>query len=209
MLLRPAGALAAAAALAVGAAGCGGDDEGGGDTAGQPTTPAERSAPPSETAARPQPVSGGRTLLRVDARAQRALERVGIRLRPIGDATMVGERFAFPISGGELRFTPLTGRIEHRGGLRLSVAGVDLDATNLVMRPGRGVLTAEIEGRRVPLLSFDTGRPRTIPTTDTIVFPAIVTTLNGRAIPGLGDRVSSGLLDRGLRIGHLRTSAKP
>jgi hypothetical protein len=194
-------AAAGAVAIAIGAAACGGDDN------GKTTTQSRSSGQQSSTPAnRVQRVTGGETVMSFDSPSQRLLDRAGVRIEPIGEATRSGGRIVFPIAGGQLRFTPLSGRIEHRGGLRLSAGGAHVDATDLVVRPGRGVVTAMVGGHRVPLLSVKAGRPRKVPVSHAIEVPATVT-FTGRALPDAADPLVRSVLRGGVRVGTLRIAA--
>jgi hypothetical protein len=200
--LRRMTAAAGAAAIAIGAAACGGSDHSA--RAGSQSTASAGQSP--ATTNRVQKVRGGETVMSLDPRSQRLLARAGIHLAPIGAATRSGGRFVFPIAGGRLRFTPLRGRIEHRGGLRLSVARSHVDATDLVVRPGRGVLTAVVHGHRVPLLSVEPGRPRTVPVSHAIEVPATVA-FTGQGLPDTADPLVRAVLRGGVRVGTLRIAA--
>jgi hypothetical protein len=129
----------------------------------------------------------------------RTLAAAGVRIAPIGGATGTDARFTFPITGGRIDVDPLSGRIEHRGGLRIRAGGSEVTATDLVIRPARGVLTAEVSGRRVPLFSVDLRRrPDRATSTAVLAGPA---RLSADAIPGL----PSGVPD--VRIGRIVVSA--
>ncbi len=100
-------------------------------------------------------LTGGTTTLRLNATTARVLDVAGIKVSTAGAAQRVGDQLQFPITGGQLEAAPLGGRIEHAGGLRFSAHGQSVDATDLVLDPARGMVTANVEGKRVPLLSLD------------------------------------------------------
>jgi hypothetical protein len=200
--LRRMVAAAGAVAIAIGAAACGGGDDNGKTSTQSPSSGQQNSTPANRT----QRVTGGETVMSFDSQSRRLLERAGVRIEPIGEATRSGRRVVFPIAGGQLRFTPLSGRIEHRGGLRLSAGGAHVDATDLVVRPGRGVVTAMVGGHRVPLLSIEAGRPRKVPVSHAIEVPATVA-FTGRALPDAADPLVRSVLRGGVRVGTLRIAA--
>jgi hypothetical protein len=197
-------ALVAAAALAAGAAGCGSGD----DNDSNPP-PRATASPAPATGAREQ-LSGGETTLRLDATTKRVLDVAGIDISPIGDATRANGRYVFPISGGTLATSPLSGTIQHSGGLRFSAAGHSIDARKLTVDPTSGVVTAEVEGRRVPLLSLDVGDLDRVPPRGgaQMVIPATASLLGGSALSQIGDRLGVSALAKGLELGHLVVSAK-
>ncbi len=197
-------ALVAAGALAFGAAGCGSSSD---DSANASPRATASPAPASGTA---EQLSGGETTLRLDSTTQRVLDLAGVKLTPVGDATLRNGRFVFPISGGKLATSPLGGTIEHSGGLRFSAAGHSVDARDLTVDPTSGVVTAEVEGRRVPLLSLDVGNLDKVPPNGgaQVVIPASASLLGGSALRRIGDQLGVSALANGLELGHLVVSAK-
>lgn len=201
---KPVASLAAAVALAIGAAGCGGGD----DATSNP--PPRATASPAPASGSAEQLSGGETTLRLDSTTRRVLDLAGIKLSPIGDATLRNGRFVFPISGGELATSPLGGTIEHSGGLRFSAAGHGVDARDLIVDPTSDVVTAEVRGRRVPLLALDVGNLDKVPPKSgaQVVIPASASLLGGSALRQIGDRLGVSALANGLQLGHLVVSAK-
>jgi hypothetical protein len=202
--LRRSAGCAAAVAIAAGAAACGGGDGTASTSAGTPATTSK----PAETRTTPQPVDGGRTLLTIDPQARAVLDRVGIGLEPLGEATKTGSRFAFPIAAGAMQVSPLTGTIRHRGGLRLSAAGNHVDVTDLVVRPDKGVVTGQVRGRRVRLFTLRGTRTRITPVSHDVVVLARVMTPDAAAIPVIGPAISMALPDDGMTLGRLRVIAE-
>jgi len=197
-------ALLVAGALA--AAGCGGDDDESGSTAKATPTPRAGSEPAIDRQAA-RPLTGGITRLTVDADARRALGAVGIELEAIGGARLENGRYAFPISGGTLQAAPPRGRIEHEGGLRFSAAGQSVDATDFVIRPEDGVLTANVAGRRVPLLRLDLGVPKTSPSGEGVVIEARASNLGQDVVARINERLGIDVLEGGLDLGQLSVGA--
>ncbi len=131
-----------------------------------------------------------------------------MQISPLGRATGADGRFRFPVTGGTLAPDTLAGRVENAGGLRFALAGARIDATDLVVRPRKGVVTAIVAGKRVPLLSMDGGRARRVAQSGSIVIPATAATLSPAAVPGLQDRLGGASLDGGLRLGRIQVSAQ-
>lgn len=190
----------AAVTLAAGAlASCGGKSE------PVPTaTPRPTTTTPAPSAA--VTLSGGSTTLRLSATSARVLDLAGVKLTATGAAQRDGDEFAFPIEGGKLELSPLGGRIEHAGGLRISAHGQSLDATDLVLDPARAVLTAKVAGQRVPLLSLDMQPPDGLKAP--IVIPAQASVVGGAVVSLLGERLGVGVPKAGLPLGHVVVSAK-
>ena len=194
---------AASAALAFGATACGGSD----DSATADTTPApERTAVPQTPSI---DVRGGATNLRLDSRTARVLEVGGVKLTAIGDASGSVDRLRFPITGGEVSLSPPGGRIEHAGGLRFSVGGRGVDATDLVIDPAADVVTAEVAGRRVPLLALDLELPRDTPAEgQALVIPGTASLIGGSLVATLSDELGVDVLRGGLDLGRIEVSTK-
>ena len=194
----------AAAIATTGIVACGSGDKSstsqqGGSTAATPST--------SGRAPRSWTIKGGETRLRLNATTSKLLDAAGVHISPLGRATGGDGRFMFPVTGGNLTGDTLTGRVENAGGLRFAVAGARIDATDLVVRPGKGVVTAIVAGKRVPLLSMERGRVRRVPQSGSIVIPATAATLSPAAVPGLEDRLGNASFDGGLRLGRIQVSA--
>jgi hypothetical protein len=156
----------------------------------------------------PTEIVGGDTFLRLDPGLERVLDAAGVAVEPAGAAEATARGIRFPISAGSVDIDTLSGELEHEGGLRFSALGRSLQATDFVIRPGDDVLTADIEGRRLPLLSLDFGRPRVIETSDTVVLPATAGTLADDAVQELNDRLGIDAFEGGLRLGRVTSSAQ-
>ena len=191
----------AAAIATTGLVACGGGDKSTSQQGGS-------TAPPSARAPRSWTIKGGTTRLRLNATTSKLLDAAGVRISPLGRATGGDGRFMFPVTGGKVTLDTLSGRVENAGGLRFAVAGARIDATDLVVRPGKGVVTAIVAGKRVPLLSMEHGRVRRAPQSGSIVIPATAATLTPAAVPGLEDRLGNASFDGGLRLGRIQVSAE-
>ncbi len=200
---RTAAVLLAGAALTLGAAGCGGNN-----TASTDATPAATASPSSGGMA--AHLSGGETSLRLDATAKRVLDLAGVKLTAAGEATMRDGRLIFPISGGKLTTSPLGGSIEHAGGLRFTVGGQSVEATDLIVDPASKVATAEIAGRRVPLLSLEFGTPSRVPPKGgtQLEIPATASLIAPQALAQIGDKLGVSSLAKGIELGHIVVDAK-
>lgn len=124
---------------------------------------AEQRTALSEAVALPSLV-GRSTTLTVDQRALAALGAAGIRLRPVAPAQVqtssAGTRISFPVTGGSVSADPtatrrVTGEVQHAGGLTLSALGRTVTVDRLLLDADEEVLTAEVAGRRLPLLPVD------------------------------------------------------
>ena len=191
--------LIVAAALALGPAACGGDHDG---TPATPTpTPTARTGPAR--------VTGGTTTLQLDPTARRLLDLAGVTLSGIGGAQAGNGQIELPIRGGTVSLAPLSGRIEHAGGLRLSAGGRHVDATGLVLEPARDVISARVADRRVPLLSLALSGPRALPPGGApLVLSGRASAAGDQLASALGSQLAAAVLAKGLRLGTVRVSAR-
>lgn len=191
-----------AAALALGLSACGGNEDNVGDRA---TVPTPRPPPPPLTAS----LTGGLTTLKLDATTRRVLRLAGVTLRPTGDAQGSDGRLRFPITGGELELSPTGGEIAHAGGLRFSGRGRQVDATDLVVDPANNVITAAVEGKRVPLLVLDLQFPRELPPTgEEIAVRGDVRAFGSTVVAALGSALRIEDLAGGLPLGSVLIAAR-
>jgi hypothetical protein len=137
------------------------------------------------------------------------MDLAGLHLRPTGDAAGNDGRMSFPITGGRLSLNPPRGSIEHAGGLRFSVGGRHVDAADLALDPANAVVTAVVDGRRVPLLRLYPRFPRALPPDgQDIVITARVTVLGTSVVTLLGRVLGVEKLADGLPLGTMRIAAE-
>jgi hypothetical protein len=184
--------------LALGMSACGGDDDD-----GQATTPAEQ----AESIEAPTEIVGGSTVLKLDRDLLRALDAAEVEVEPVGAAEDVPGGIALPITTGELDIDTPSGVIEHAGGLEFSAFGTSVRAEDLRIRAEDGVVTADVAGERIPLLTADLGRPQVVDTSDAIVLPSEVT-IGDQAVTALNDALGVEIFVGGLRLGRLTATAE-
>lgn len=96
------------------------------------------------------------TTLAPDAAAVAAITGEGIDIAPIGPATAEPDGLAFPITGGRLSTSDLTGNVDHSGGIRLSKGGTVVDLTDFTIQIDADPdLVASVGPDRVSILSLD------------------------------------------------------
>jgi hypothetical protein len=172
------------------------------------------SAPPAQSAERhaATPLSGGKTLLKLDNDTATALSDAGVGVKATGPA--IGPAgstvFAFPIVGGEVNKEQLSGRIVHSGGLAFTAGGKRLVVQRFVINPGSGVLTAKVAGSgvRVPLLRLGaaTGGVRVAP--GLLVLRDVNARLSAQAAEALNQTFDTNLFEAGLPIGKATVIAR-
>lgn len=192
--------LIACVALAATATACGGDDQ---STAAADTTASSPGEPPEAA----MELTGGRTVLKLDPALKRALDAAHVNLQPTGEATAVAGGIALPISAGRLDIDTPSGTIQHAGGLKFTLLGRTFEADNLLLRPQDGVVTARVNGERVPLFGADIGQPRVIDTSDTVVLPSDVS-IGDAAVKSINDALGADVFHGGLHLGRLTASAQ-
>jgi len=215
-------AVGAAALLAGGLVACGDDEESApsattepavGQTAPppQPTGAATSTSPAETNATEPtqaEGLSGGETVLRLGGTAGRVLDAAGIELEPVAPAQRSGDAITFPISGGEVGSRFDSGRIDHDGGLRFTAGGRSVEATELVIEPADEVLTAQVEGRRVPLLSLELPAQEPAPGGADVRVRGAQAGLSTEALRALGDQLDVRLPSATLPLGEVDVTAR-
>ena len=97
----------------------------------------------------------GSTTLKPDKATFEALSDLGVAVTPIKPAKAGGKGIAFPITGAKLDKN-LTGKIEHKGGLKFSGGGEKLAVKNFVVKIGdKSKLIAYAGKQKVKLLDLN------------------------------------------------------
>jgi Htaa len=147
-------------------------------------------------------VTGGKTVLRLDAATAGVLTANGVSVAPIAGAYASGKGIAFPITGGKVT-TEAVGTITHRGGLKFTAGKVSLGVQDFVIDTTKGVLTARVSGTktRVPLLNLDLGDASIKAGESTLTVKNVHGTLTKEAAAALNKTFGVTLFKAGLPIG--------
>jgi len=172
------------------------------------------SAPPAQSAERSAttPVTGGYTLLKLDAGTAAVLADAGVRIEATGPAIgpAGSTTFAFPIVGGEVNKKQLSGRIVHSGGLAITAGNTKLVVKRFVVDLNRGVLTAKVAGAdvRIPLLRLGavTGGVQASP--GLLLLKDVNVRLTATAAQALNQTFNTALFEAGLPIGKATVIAR-
>jgi hypothetical protein len=158
------------------------------------------------------PLSGGKTLLKIDKGTAAALSDAGVEVEATGTAegpTAKRPYFTFPIVGGKVDKDPLGGRIVHSGGLRFSADSNSVVVKRFVIDLDRAVLSAKVAGtgQRIPLLRL--GAPDGVKVGDgRIVLKGVDAKLTTQAAKALNEALDTDLFEGGLLIGEATVIAK-
>ena len=158
------------------------------------------------------PLSGGKTLLKIDKDTAAALSDAGVKVEATGAAvgpTAKHPYFAFPIVGGKVHKNPLGGRIVHSGGLSFSAGSKSVVVKRFVIELNRAVLTAKVAGtdQRITLLRL--GTPDSVKVGDgRIVLKGVDSKLTNQAAEALNETLDTDLFAGGLLIGEATVIAK-
>jgi hypothetical protein len=158
------------------------------------------------------PLSGGKTLLKIDKDTAAALSDAGVEVEATGAAvgpTAKHPYFAFPIVGGKVDKNPLGGRIVHSGGLSFSAGSKSVVVKRFVIELNRAVLTAKVAGtdQRISLLRL--GTPDGVKVGDgRIVLKGVNARLTNQAAEALNEALDTDLFAGGLLIGEATVIAK-
>ena len=141
-------------------------------------------------------VGGGTTTLKLKSAPATALRTIGVSISATAPAKAASaQAFRFPITGG--RLTGVTAgstgsvRLRHSGGLRFSVAGQSLTATDFRLNLGRKVLTGVVQGRRVPLFSLETQAVKVRKGSGTVTISGISATLGRQFVKDLTQQLNA------------------
>jgi hypothetical protein len=158
------------------------------------------------------PVSGGKTLLKLDSDTAAALSNAGVKAKatgkavgPTGDAV-----FRFPIAGGEVDKDPLGGRILHSGGLAFIADSERVKVRRFVIDLDQGVLTAKVAGagQRIALLSLGAPKGGTKVGSELLVLRDVDARLTAQAAAALNAAFDTDLFAAGLPIGKATVYAQ-
>ena len=158
------------------------------------------------------PLSGGKTLLKIDKDTAAALSDAGVEVEATGAAvgpTAKHPYFAFPIVGGKVDKKPLGGRIVHSGGLSFSAGSKSVVVKRFVIELNRAVLTAKVAGtdQRITLLKL--GTPDRLKVGDgRIVLKGVDAKLTKQAAEALNEALDTDLFAGGLLIGEATVIVK-
>ena len=158
------------------------------------------------------PLSGGKTLLKIDKGTAAALSDAGVEVEATGTAegpTAKRPYFTFPIVGGKVDKDPLGGRIVHSGRLRFSADSNSVVVKRFVIDLDRAVLSAKVAGtgQRIPLLRL--GTPDGVKVGDgRIVLKGVDAKLTTQAAKALNEALDTDLFEGGLLIGEATVIAK-
>ncbi len=173
------------------------------------------SATPAQSAERnanTTQVSGGKTLLKLDADTAAALSDAGVKVEATGKATgPTGNGvFRFPIVGGKVDKDPLGGQIVHSGGLAFSAGSERVVVQRFVIDLDRGVLTAEVAGtdQRIALLRLGAPKGGVKVSSERLVLKDVNAKLTAQAAAALNKRFDTELFEAGLLIGEVTVIAQ-
>jgi hypothetical protein len=158
------------------------------------------------------PLSGGKTLLKIDKDTAAALSDAGVEVEATGAAvgpTAKHPYFAFPIVGGKVDKNLLGGRIVHSGGLSFSAGSKSVVVKRFVIELNRAVLTAKVAGtdQRITLLRL--GTPDGVKVGDgRIVLKGVDAKLTNQAAEALNEALDTDLFAGGLLIGEATVITK-
>jgi hypothetical protein len=153
-------------------------------------------------------LSGGTTRLTLDRGTAKALGSLGVKVAPTGAAQAQGRHVRFPISGGSIDPATATGRIAHRGGLRLSAGGKRIVLKNYVVRVGRRItLSARVGGSRVTVLNL-TGKARVSRSGFGTNVSGLTAKLNRAGARALNATFGVTAFKRGIPLGKVRVQAE-
>jgi hypothetical protein len=119
-------------------------------------------------------------------------------------------QFGFPVTGGSVNLSKLTGTIDHRGGILFidPATGKQIAVSNFIINVGQGDLTAIVNGNpkaRVPLLSLGLGHAKITVSRHAVKITGIVVRFTKVAAAALDATFGTTLFTSGLELGTVST----
>lgn len=119
-------------------------------------------------------------------------------------------RFAFPVTGGSVNLTKLTGTIGHSGGILFldPVSGKEIAVSDFIINVGQRDLNATVNGNpkeRVPLLNLGLGGAKIKASKHAVRITGIVVRLTKTAAGALDATFGTSLFKAGLEFGTAST----
>jgi hypothetical protein len=119
-------------------------------------------------------------------------------------------QFGFPVTGGSVNLSKLTGTIDHRGGILFidPATGKQIAVSNFIINVGQGELTAIVNGNpkaRVPLLSLGLGHAKITVSRQAVKITGIVVRFTKVAAAALDATFGTTLFTSGLELGTAST----
>jgi ribosomal protein L6P/L9E len=159
--------------------------------------------------AKPQPVSGGKTSLKIKADVGEFLADSGAKLKPIEPAKEKKSGVQFPIKSGELDPNKPKGKLKHNGGIKLKGNGEKFELTKFVAKFGKGSkLSAKLGKKATKLFELDTDKAKvkTKGTTTKVSGVKVITTMTGADL--IEDVTGERFEDPEIVFGKLKVAAE-
>lgn len=153
-------------------------------------------------------LSGGATTLELSSSTAEALGSLGVTVAPAGRGRPVRGGVRFPISGGSIDPRTAAGRIDHRGGLRLSAGGRRITLSDPRVAVGRKImLSARVGSGRVHVLEL-AGRARVTRSGFNTNVSGLRARLSAKAATALNGTFGVTAFRRGLTLGTVSVRSR-
>jgi hypothetical protein len=151
-------------------------------------------------------VADGQTMLRLDRGTAKVLQDAGVRVSPVGPASVGASGLTFPVTGGAADPRTLAGTVRHSGGIRFRAGDRSVVLRSPTYRIGRrSSLSLRVGGDRLRVLALDTSDARVRRSGLDTRASRIRATLTGAAARALNRAFGVHLFAAGLPIGTVRT----
>ncbi len=154
-------------------------------------------------------LTGGVTMLKLDAGTGAALAANSIAVAPVSEAKVGSSGIEFPVQGGLVNPYTLAGTITHDGGLTFTAGGKSLTIRDFVVNVGGHRLTAWVDqvGARIPVLDLNLAKAKVSASSAKLGVSGVVATLDAVAAKALDGYFGTSLFTKGLTIGTVRVGA--
>jgi hypothetical protein len=151
-------------------------------------------------------VADGQTMLRLDRGTANVLQDAGVRVSPVGAASVGASGLTFPVTGGAADPRTLAGTVRHSGGIRFRAGGRSVVLRSPKYRIGRrSSLSMRAGGERLRVLALDVSDAQVRRSGLDTRASRIRATLTGAAARALNRAFGVHLFAAGLPIGTVRT----
>jgi hypothetical protein len=120
---------------------------------------AATAAHPAKPAAKTQTIKSGQTSLAVGKDAATLELTDGYTLAAVKPAKLTGLTTTFPVTGGKVNVTKLTGTLKQTGGISIAKGGTTIVIKNAVANLGTRTATATVTGKGKGFSAFKLGKP--------------------------------------------------
>jgi hypothetical protein len=160
--------------------------------------------------AKTEPVSGGKTTLKIKKAVAEFLADTGTEVKATDPAKDRKSGIKLPIKKGELDAKKVKGSLKHDGGIELKGDGGEAELTKFAAEFGKSSkLKAKVDKKNTALFELDTDNARAKDKNGTITYSGIKVILTSKGLTLIEEVTDMELEDRETVFGKLKVAATP